>query len=172
MVHLSSRVRRTEGRGSGSTEGLLKSRPARLYHRPRPRTSLATTNRITAPIVDARIAPTRPDARRMPSRGNSKAAISAPATPITRSPTRPKPVPRTSWPASHPATIPTNKMTARLSADKGRSFPSRPHEQTGVGQRGGSPQTMTTSLSCQPSPTLSSRPVAEPRQSSAAASAL
>src|SRR3954453_23241916 len=53
----------------------------------------------------------------MPSWGNSQLPISAPTIPINRSPIRPKPAPRTLWPASQPATMPTTRMTRRLSTD-------------------------------------------------------
>jgi hypothetical protein len=40
--------------------------------------------------------------------------MNAPTMPTSRSPMIPKPVPRTILPASHPATMPTSKMTSRL----------------------------------------------------------
>src|SRR5438445_1738411 len=53
----------------------------------------------------------------MPSFGNRKLAISAPAMPTRMSPMMPKPVPRTILPASQPATRPTNRMTRMPSLD-------------------------------------------------------
>jgi hypothetical protein len=42
----------------------------------------------------------------------------APTIPMAASPTRPKPLPRTTLPASHPAMSPTTKMTSNPWSDK------------------------------------------------------
>src|SRR3954454_4974138 len=71
---------------------------------------------------------TRPLPRWTPSFGNRKLATSAPAIPTRMSPMMPKPVPRTIFPASHPATSPTNKITRMLSLDiRMRPTPRRSH---------------------------------------------
>ena len=44
--------------------------------------------------------------------------MNAPMIPITMSPIRPKPAPRTIFPANHPATRPTTNMTMMLSFDR------------------------------------------------------
>jgi hypothetical protein len=44
--------------------------------------------------------------------------------PIAASPTRPNPLPRTTFPASHPAMIPTTRMTSSPSSDRCIQFPS------------------------------------------------
>jgi hypothetical protein len=80
-------------------------------------TSLRITRSITAPIAALTIAETIPEPRWIPSCGNAQLAINAPAIPTMRSPTRPKPVPWTIWPASQPAMRPTTNITRRLSPD-------------------------------------------------------
>jgi len=89
----------------------------RLRHPVPPRTSLTMNNKITAPIVALTIALTMPTPRWMPNLGSSQPPMKAPTIPISRSPMRPKPAPRTSCPANQPATTPTIIVTRRLSPD-------------------------------------------------------
>src|SRR5579871_2018844 len=86
-------------------------------HRLRPRTSLMIKSSNIAPAAASTISETMPEPRWIPSCGNIQLAMKAPAIPTTRSPTRPKPVPWTIWPASQPAAMPTANMTRRLSPD-------------------------------------------------------
>ena len=74
-----------------------------------PRTSLIISKSSRAPIVALMIAATMPTPRWMPSCGISHSPMKAPMIPMTRSPMIPNPVPRTIWPANHPATRPTTK---------------------------------------------------------------
>src|SRR6516165_5677204 len=69
------------------------------------------------------ISDSSPVPRWMPSLGKMKLAISAPAMPTRISPMMPKPVPRTIFPASQPATRPTNKITRMLSLDRRMESP-------------------------------------------------
>src|SRR5579872_1654421 len=64
-------------------------------HPPLPRIRLMSRSSKTAPIAAPRISETIPEPRWIPSCGNSQLAMKAPATPTTRSPRRPKPVPWT-----------------------------------------------------------------------------
>src|SRR5579863_5749870 len=54
----------------------------------------------------------------MPSFGNSQSPIKAPTRPISKSPIKPKPPPSITRPASQPATMPTNRITSKLSLDR------------------------------------------------------
>jgi hypothetical protein len=88
------------------------------HHQRRPlRTTLRTSRSKTAPTVARAISLTRPTPIRIPNWGNSQAPIKAPTIPTMMSPTTPKPAPRTSCPASQPATSPTIKMTMRPSLE-------------------------------------------------------
>ena len=58
-----------------------------------------------------------PVPRWIPSWGSNQLPKKAPKIPMRMSPMSSKPVPCTIWPASQPATRPTNNMTNRLSLD-------------------------------------------------------
>jgi hypothetical protein len=92
------------------------------YHRrmrqppPTPRepatTRITTSNRM-APIVAFRIRASMPTPSWMFNRGKSQSPMNAPRTPTIRSPMSPKLAPSTIFPANHPATIPTNRITIK-----------------------------------------------------------
>src|SRR4051812_15091394 len=77
----------------------------------------ATSNSTTAPRVATRIALTRPLPTRMPVWRRSHVPMNAPTMPIAMSPTRPKPPPATSSPASQPAIRPTRRMMSSPSPE-------------------------------------------------------
>ncbi len=76
-----------------------------------------TARSTTAPIVALMIAAAIPTPRWMFNLGSSQPPMKAPAIPTMMSPMMPRPVPRTIWLASQPATRPTTRMMMRLSPD-------------------------------------------------------
>jgi len=78
-------------------------------------TRLMSMRSNTAPIVAMMIADTMPEPKSIPDRGSIQLAIKAPALPAMRSPTGPKPVPQTTWPATQPATNMTRRASPEMS---------------------------------------------------------